>query len=145
MLTAGRLIGAMCFAILGAYIAFATVPLFEEGRAPGFWYALCMLAGAWAGWAIVGSRSGKGYSSSVGVSLTGVVAGFWILFILSGYDMIQKSMRRSYDGPVEAVINVFEILGEYALQFATVDVVTVLVVGALAAGMFTEFFARRYP
>lgn len=146
MLTAGRLIGAGCFAVLGAYIAYNTGPLFEEGQRPSFWYALCMLAGAWAGWAIVGSRSGKGYSASVGVSLTGVVAqSFWILFILSGYEMIGKSMRRSYDGPVEAVINVFEMLGEYLLQFATVDVLTILVVGALAAGMFTEFFARRYP
>ena len=146
MLTAGRLIGAGCFAILGACIAYTTSPLFEEGQQPSFWYALCIFAGAWAGWVVVGGRSGNGYASSVGVSLTGVVAqSFWILFILSGYEMIGKSMRRSYDGPIEAVVNVFEILGLYLLRFATVDLITLLVVGALAAGLFTEFFARRYP
>lgn len=146
MPTAGRLIGALTFAVLGAYLAFETVPLFEEGKSPGFWYPLCMLAGVWAGWTIVGRRAGQGYSSSVGLSLTGVAAqSFWVLFLLSGYEMIGKSMRRSYDGPVEAVINVFEIGGEYAIRFATIEVITVLIAGALMAGMFTEFFARRYP
>ena len=146
MPTAGRLIGALSFAMLGAYLAFVTGPLFEEGKTPGYWFPLCIVAGVWAGWTIVGRSSGNGYSSSVGLSLTGVVAqAFWALFIHAGIEMIGKSMRRSYDGPVEAVINVFEIAGGYAMRFATMDVLTTMVVGALAAGMFTEFFARRYP
>lgn len=146
MPTAGRLIGAFAFAIVAAYLAYVTTPLFEEGRRPSFWYPLCICVGLWAGWAIVGRRSGHGYSASVGLSMTGIAAlAFWILFIYSSYDMIGKSMRKAYDGPVEAVVNVFELLAKYGLQFMTLDVITALVVGGFIAGMFTEFFARRYP
>jgi hypothetical protein len=59
--------------------------------------------------------------------------------------MIRKSMRRAYDGPVEAVINIFEIGGTYAIQFATFEVIATLIVGGVVAGLFTEFFARIYP
>ncbi len=146
MPTAGRLIGALCFAILGLLIAILTVPLFEEGKSPGFWFPLCFLAGVWAGWVVVGPKTGGGFSASVGISLTGVaIQVFWILFLMSGYDMIRKSMRRAYDGPVEAVINIFEIGGTYAIQFATFEVIATVLVGGVVAGLFTEFFSRIYP
>lgn len=146
MPTAGRLIGALSFAVLGAYLAFITAPLFEEGKTPAFWYPLSILAGLWAGWTIVGRRAGNGYSASVGLSLTGAASqAFWVLFIMSGYDMVKKSTRFAYDGPVEAVVNVFELGAEYALRFATSEVLLALIVGGVIAGLFTEFFARRYP
>lgn len=146
MPTAGRLIGAICFAILGGYIAFTTSPLFRSGSGPDFWYPLCIAAGIWAGWFVVGPRSGKGYASSVGLSLTGVFSqSFWILLILSSYQMITKSLRNAYEDPVDAIVNVFELLGEHALRFATLDVMIVLLVGAVISGVFTEFYARRLP
>lgn len=146
MPTAGRLIAGLCFAILGFVIAIMTVPLWEEGRSPQYWFPLCVLAGIWSGWTLVGPKTGRGFGSSVGLSLTAVASqAFWILFMISGYDMIRKAMRKSYDGPVDAVINIFEIGGKYALQFATVDVIIALVAGGIISGLFTEFFARLYP
>jgi len=145
MLTASRLIGALAFAVFGTYLAFITVKYFDEGAAPSYWIGLAAFAGFWAGWSVVGPRTGRGYSSSVGVSLTGVVAlGFWVIFLHSVYEMVQKSMRRAYEGPADALVGVLEIGGEYALRFANLEVLATLVAGGLIAGMFTEFFARRY-
>lgn len=146
MPTGGRLIGAICFGFLGAYIAYIAGPLFEDGRQPNYWFPLCGLAGIWSGWVVVGKRAGRGYSSGVGNGLTGAAAMiFWILFLMSFADMISKSLRRSYDDPVEALVNVFEIASEYAVRFATADVIIALLVGGVVGGLVTEFFGRRFP
>lgn len=146
MPTAGRLTSALALAILGGYIAYLTVPLFDEGSVPSFWFPLSIGAGIWAGWVVMGKRAGRGYSAAVGNGFTGVAAMvFWILFLLCGFEMLRKSMRRSYDGPIEAVIDVFALMSDYALQFFTADVIVALVVGAIAAAFFSEFYAKRFP
>ncbi len=146
MPTAGRLTAAFALAILGAYLAYLTAPLFDEGGLPGFWWPLCILAGVWAGWVVMGKRAGRGYSAAVGNGFTGVAAqAFWILFLTASADMLQKSMRRSYDGPIEAVIDVFQLMWEYIQDLGTQDVGVALVVGAIAAAFFSEFYAKRFP
>ncbi len=146
MPTAGRLTAALALAILGAYIAYLTVPLFDEGGVPSFWWPLCIAAGAWSGWVVMGKRAGRGYSAAVGNGFTGVAAlVFWVLFLTAGAAMLEKSMRRSYDGPMEAVIDVFQLMWEFVQQFATQDVGVALVVGAIASAFFSEFYAKRFP
>lgn len=145
MPTAARLTSAMALAVLGAYFAYITVPRFTEGSLPGFWYPLCIAAGVWAGWVVMGKRMGNGYSAAVGNGFTGVFAQvFWIFFILAFVDMLQKSMRRSYDGPVEALIDGAQIALEYGGELFSVDLVIALVVGAIAAAFFSEFYAQRF-
>jgi len=146
MPTAGRLVAAITLAILGGYTAFLIFPNFDEGSVPSYLYPLCVGAGIWAGWVVIGKRAGNGYSSGIGNGITGTLAMvFWILFLMSFADMISKSMRRSYDGPVEAVVNVFEIMLEYAQELYTYELVLVLAGGAIVVGLITEFFAKRYP
>ena len=146
MPTTGRLTAAIALAALGFYIAYLAVPEFEEGRVPGYWYPLCIGLGAICGWIVIGSRSNRGYSAAVGNGLTGMAAlVFWIVFIVSFMDMIQKSLRRSYDGPVEAVIGVFQLSLELAMDLYTNDIGIALVVGGIAAGLFSEFWAKRFP
>ncbi len=146
MPTAGRLTAALALAVLGAYLAYLTSPLFKEGSLPSYWWPLCILCGVWAGWVVMGKRAGRGYSAAVGNGFTGMAAMvFWILFLLSGVDMLRKSMRRSYDGPVEAVIDVFQITVENAQTFATQPVIVALIVGAIGAAFFSEFYAKRFP
>ena len=146
MPTAGRLFAAIAFAVIGAYFAFRIAPLFDEGQEPGFWYPLCVLAGVWSGWVVVGKRAGSGYSAAIGNGLTGIVAQFfWIIFLVSFFDMIQKSMRRSYDGPVEAIVNVFQLGMDYVLEMGSIELgLTALAAGAVG-GLFAEFFALRMP
>ena len=146
MPTAGRLTAALALAVLGAYLAYISLPRFDEGAVPGFWWPLCILTGVWAGWVVMGKRAGRGYSAAVGNGFTGMAAMvFWILFLMASAEMLRKSMRRSYDGPVEAVIDVFQLTLANAQQFASAEVGTALVVGAIGAAFFSEFYAQRFP
>ena len=146
MPTAGRLIGAICFAALGAYLGLLALPYFEDGQVPSYWFPLCAGAGLWSGWVVVGKRAGLGYSSGIGNGLTGVATTiFWILFAISSADMIKKSFRKSYDDPLEAIVNIFELGLEHAIRLGQSEVVVTALVGGVVAGLITEFFARRYP
>jgi len=146
MPTAGRLAAAVAFAAIGAYIAMLFGPLFQEGKEPSWWWPLCIGAGVWSGWVVVGKRAGRGYSSGIGNGLTGIAAhAFWIVFALSFADMIRRALRRSFDGPVEAIVGVFEIMGEYGQQFADVRAIGIVIICGAAGGLFTEFFAKRFP
>ncbi len=145
MPTAGRLAGAVAFAVFGWYLATTSTQYFDEGRAPGFWIPLAVVAGIYAGWVVVGKRTGQGYGSGISNGITGTATLlFWMVFGLSFGDMISKSMRRSYDGPVEALVDVFTIMTGYGVQFAHVELGIIIAVGAVAAGLFSEFFGKRY-
>ena len=145
MPTAGRLAGALAFAVLGAYLAQLTMPLFKEGRIPSYWLPLTIGAGLWAGWVVVGSRAGRGSRPAIGNGLTGAFAQvFWILFVISGVDMVKKSLRKSYDNPLEALVNVFELGAEHAIALGSSEVLVTIVVGGIIGGLFTEFFAKRF-
>jgi len=145
MPTTGRLVGAICFAALGLYLGYLAQPFFEEGRIPTYWWPLCGLAGAWSGWVVVGKRAGRGYSPAIGNGLTGTATLiFWILFIMSFVDMIEKSFRRSYDDPLEALVDVFQLGIEHAVRLGQMDVIVTALVGGVLAGIVTEFFGRRF-
>ncbi|MBS1303502.1 TrgA family protein [Loktanella sp. SALINAS62] len=145
MPTAGNLTGAILYAILGGVVAYLTLPLFVEGDAPDFWYPLCIVSGLICGWSVMGNRVGQGYSVAVGTAVTAAGAlAFWALLLTSITRMIQKSMRGQYDGPTDAVIATFGIMGDYALLFATPVIIGTLVAGGLIAGLVTEAVGRRY-
>jgi hypothetical protein len=145
MPTAGRLAGGIAFAVFGWFLATAIIPYFDEGRAHGFWVPMSTAVGFLCGWIIVGKRTGLGYRSGVGNGITGAVAVvFWMLFLLSFYDMLQKSFRKSYDGPMEGLVDVVTLLTEYVVQLAQVDLGIIVVGGGIAAGLFAEFFGKRF-
>jgi hypothetical protein len=144
MPTAGRLVGAITFALLGAYLAYLTAPLFKEGRIPSYWWPLTIGAGLWAGWVVVGARVGRGYRAAMGNGITGIAAQiFWILFVLSAVDMIKKSLRKSYDNPLEAVVNVFELGAEHAVVLGTKEVIVFAIAAAIVSAVLAEYFSRR--
>lgn len=146
MPTAGRLTAAIAFAVIGAYVAFLISPLFEQDKEPSWWIPLCVLAGIWSGWVVVGSRAGRGYSSGIGNGITGIAAFiFWVLFLMSFADMIKRSLRKTYEGPVEAVVNVFELMSEYMFAFWSPTLIGIIVLCGVGGGLFSEFFAKRFP
>ena len=146
MPTAGRLSAAICFALLGVGFAYLATPFFSEARAPWFWYPLNGVVGIIVGWKVVGSRVGRGMAAGLGNGITGTVALlFWVLFFMSFAEMIRKSMRKAYDDPLEAVVGVFEIMGEYVIQFADVQLGIFLAVGSLVVGFIVEFIGSRLP
>lgn len=145
MPTTARLVGAITLAALAWYVSTLIVPLLPEGRDIGFFVEINTVIGLMCGWTVMGSRAGEGISNAIGFGLTGAAAlMFWGLFLHSSGEMIRKSLRKNYDGPMEAVVSVFEMMVEFGQMIATPQVFITVLVGGVVAGLITEFFGSRY-
>lgn len=146
MPTAGRLAGALAYAIYGWYVGAALVPFFPEANPPDFLFPLTIGLGVVCGWVVVGSRSGKGYYSAIGHGLTGAFAfTFWLLFLLAFHTMIRKALRRFYDGPMDAVVGIFGQMIDMGQDFAQPNLIASLAIGGVIGAWVAEYYAQRYP
>lgn len=145
MPTAASLFAAIFFAILGWFTADLIKPLLPEGTAVGLFSPVSAGFGLLVGWVFVGRRINAAHSGGFGIGLTGsVLLIFWVSLAFSGYEMLRFSMRKRYDGPVEALQDMFRILVEYLWLAATPSVIGALVVGGLVGGWLTERVANRW-
>lgn len=146
MPTASKLAAALLFAVLGWITADLVKPLLEEGTPVGLFSPVAAGFGLLVGWVFVGRRIGSGQGGSVGIGLTGsVLLVFWVVLTFSGYEMTIRSMRLSYDGPIEALQGMFEQAVEYLWMAAVPNVIGALVIGGIVAGWLTGAVARRWP
>lgn len=146
MPTAGRLAGALAFLIYGWYVGGLLGPFFPEGKPPGFLIPLCIFIGIICGWKVVGSRAKRGYQAAIGNGLTGAFAfSFWVIFIVSFNQMIQKALRRLYDGPMEGIVDIFALMVDLSRMLLDVNLIVTIFVGGIIGGLITEYFAKRYP
>lgn len=146
MPTAGRLAGAIAFAIYGWYIGTLVIAFYPEGFAPTFLVPMCIVLGVICGWKIVGSRAGRGYYAATGHGLTGVAAfAFWVLFLLSFHEMIRKALRRLYGGPMDAVVDTFALMAERAREYLDVNLILSVAIGGVICAWIAEYYAKRYP
>jgi len=101
--------------------------------------------GVVCGWIIMGKRAGRGWTAGINNGLTGVASlVFWGLFIQGAYEMVQQAMRNRFGGPFEAVLAIFELGVEFAKQLWAPEILLTLIIGAVVAGLLTEFAARRW-
>lgn len=146
MPTAGRLAAAITFFIYGWYIAITATPFFAEGVAPRYLIPLSIVIAVIVGWKVVGSRLGGGYIAALAHGLTGAFAySFWMVFLLAFEDMIGRSMRRSYGGPMEAIVDIFSLMLELAQRMLDFNLIVSIIVGGVICAIVAEFFAKRYP
>jgi hypothetical protein len=146
MPTMGRLIGAVLFTPLGFYLATLAIPLFPDGTDPPYLTYIAAGAGLFAGWVVAGSRAPAGYSGAIGYGLTaGAALAFWALFLSSFTEMILRSLDKRYQGPMEAVVSVFQLSMDYALVMGTSVIITTWLAGSIIGGMIVEWFAQRFP
>lgn len=145
MPTAGRLAGAVIFALFGWYLSGIAAPFFPEARAPSFFLPLCAGIGLFIGWVVCGSRAGFGYRSALsnGLTSTGAFA-FCVLGALSFNAMINNALRNRYDGPMDAAVGMFEQMLEVGLQFFDIPFLTTLVVGGIVCALITEYFGKNF-
>jgi hypothetical protein len=145
MPTAAKLVAALFFAALGYVTISLYIAHLPVGSTLRVLYQSSSGIGLLCGWFISGPRAGRGYADAVG---TGVRSAFTtlvgVLLLHSLLQMLDQSMKRRFDGPMEAVMAVFEYLIGYGATALSVDVVGVIVVGGIMGGLLTEFVGRRW-
>ncbi len=145
MPTAAKLAAAALFAILGWIVANAHVPALGEGVDAGLFREGVALIGVIVGWRVMGPVAGKGYGAAIGSGMkTALVLAFFGLLVFSIYEMIQLSMKMRYDGPMDAVLDVFRLMLDQAQKMLTPTVIGSLFIGGAIAGLLTENASRRW-
>ena len=145
MSTMGRLVGAILFAGLAWYTSLLIIPLFPVGTNLGLFQEVNTFFGLIAGWTVAGPRAGLGYVAALSYGLTALVAMVVMaLFSNSSVVMVEQSLRKRYDGPGEAVTDVFQMFVDHAIMMATPEIIGTLLIGGIVGGLVTEFFGRRF-
>ena len=145
MPTMGRLVGAILFAGLAWYTSLLIIPLFPVGTNLGSFQEVNTFFGLIAGWTVAGPRAGLGYVAAFSYGLTALVAMVVMALLFnSSVVRVEQSLRKRYDGPGEAVTDVFQMFVDHAIMMATPEIICTLLIGGIVGGLVTEFFGRRF-
>lgn len=143
MPTAAKAIAALCLAILGYVSSELVKTLLPEILNWGYFSEFNAGLGLIVGWVVVGRRAGRGTKDAIANGLTGVASLiFWSLFINAANEMFQLSMKRRFDGPVEAFAAIFEIGIEYGQTLLNPMMIVTFLIGAVVTGYLSESAAR---
>jgi hypothetical protein len=145
MPTGAKLMAALAFAVVGLVIASYYVPLMPEAAAVGPFREFSAAIGAIVGWRVMGPSVGKGYLEAAASGMkTVVVLVFFALLALGIYEMLQESVKMRYDGPMDAIVDVFARMAERAPPLITFNVLVAMVLGGIIGGMLAENASRRW-
>lgn len=146
MPTAAKLVSAILFALLGVFVA----DLYAQGITTGA-RTTWLREGAAAislicGWRVMGVLVGRGMSAAVGSGIrTVLTAVFFTLLTFAIYEMVVISTKGRYDGPMEAVLAVFDIIVTLGRGLLTPEIIGTLLVGGALGGVAAEATSRRWP
>jgi hypothetical protein len=116
-----------------------------EGSQIGLFREITAGIGFAVGWFVMGGLVGPGYAEAAASGVrTSVTLVFFALLGFSVLQMVKKSYKMLYDGPMEAVLGVFEIMLDYGRMMLQPDVLGVLAVGGILGGMVAEWAGRRW-
>lgn len=145
MPTAAKLVSSVLFAILAWVAARALIPHLPDGMSGGMLAEVMAAIGFLSGWLVMGGLVGKGYGPAITFGVQTVVTlVFFGLLLFAFYEMIIRSTRLRYDGPVDAIQGMMELMWEYAGWLLQVDVLGILGVGAVVGGLVAEWVGRRW-
>jgi hypothetical protein len=145
MPTGAKAMAALAFAVVGLVIASTYVPLMPEAAAVGPFREVTAVIGAIVGWRVMGNAVGKGYFEAAAQGLkTVIVLVFFALLALGIYEMLQESVRMRYDGPLDAIVDVFARMVERTPPLATLNVMLAMIAGGVIGGMLAENASRRW-
>lgn len=145
MPTAAKFVAALIFAAVGYLAAQAYIPTLPEGTQTRGFREICAFIGLLCGWMVMGRRVGKPLSEAVGSGiLTSVIITFWAVLAFSVYEMIMLSIKQRYDGPMDAVLGVFELMLEYASSLPTQAILGTLLIGGVIGGVMSELAGRMW-
>jgi hypothetical protein len=145
MPTGAKAMAAFSFAIAGWIVANTYVPNMPEAGQVGLFREFTAFIGAIVGWRVMGNSVGKGYASAVGSGWkTMIVLIFFALLLFGIYEMLQLSVRMRYDGPTEAILDVFQRMLDRSIPLMNVSVVAAILIAGGVAGILSENASRRW-
>jgi hypothetical protein len=144
MPTAAKLVSAVVFAALAYLVADLYVPGMAGNPVVGFLREGCALIGLLCGWMVMGRLVGRGMQAAAGSGFrTSATILFWCLLSFSVLEMVKQSTKKIYDGPMEAVLAIFDIMVKYGKFALTPEVLGTLAVGGMLGGVLAEWVSRR--
>lgn len=145
MPTASKLVAAVAYALLGFLAAQTFVKYLPDGTPLGYFREITAAIGFIVGWLVMGKLTRKGYREAINSGLvTAMLLVFWALLAFSLYFMLRKSMRMMYDGPMEAVLGVFQLMFDYGKMLLVPDMLGVILMGGIVAGLVCEWAGKRW-
>ena len=145
MPTAAKLAAAILFGALAWWVSQMIKPLFPEGTDLGRFAEYNAALGAVIGWRVAGARARTSWPNAVAYGLTAAVGTVAMgLFVYSLLRMLSQSVRKVYEGPMEALVDVVRIMLENVQFIANGEVLTILLAGGVLGGLVTEWVARNY-
>jgi len=145
MPTAAKLVAAFIFAVCGYLVSEMVRAELPEGQKLAWLVQVCVGIPLIVGWRIMGKLVGNNYGVSMNNGLYAiVVATVAVIFTFAVAQMVKLSRRLQYDGPMEALVDVFAIMLEYGALLLNPVIVMVLVGGGFLAGLSAEWAHRRF-
>ena len=98
------------------------------------------------GWRIAGARSGgQSYADAAATGVLTVTLSVLVLLLTFGLlEMLRLTQRMIYKGPMEAIIGIFEQALKFAPLLVKTDLLLVMGVGGILAGLACEAAGRRW-
>lgn len=145
MPTAARLFAALAFALVGFFTAEVFKPHMPQGTQFGAFSEISALIGLVSGWRVLGPETGRGMIQSANSGLkAGLVMLLLGLLIFSTEEMIVLAFRRTYHGPMEAIVGIIKLAVGYIQLLFAPDVLAVVLLGSILSGCLSEWAGRRW-
>ncbi len=145
MPTAAKIVGAVCFAIFGYFAALSVIPVLPEGTQLGRMREICAFIGLLNGWFVMGRLTGGGVRAGIGSGMrTAITIVIWALMFFAIYEMIKRSTKLRYDGPMEAVTAAFGLMLDYGRLLLTPEIIATVLIGGAIGGAITEWAGKRW-
>ncbi len=145
MPTAAKLFAAFAFMALGFFAAEIVKGHLPPGTQFGAFTPITALIGLVCGWRVMGPAAGRGSVQAFGSGVrASVVMVFGGLLVFGIERMLVNAFRRTYDGPMDALVDVVSIGIEYSRTLFAWDILAVLLIGGGLAGLLTEWAWRRW-
>jgi hypothetical protein len=146
MPTAAKLVSAALFAALGFFVADLYAQGITTGERTTWLHEVAAAVSLICGWRVMGVLVGKGNSAAIGSGIrTSLTAVFFTLLGFAIYEMVLTSTKGRYDGPMDAVLAVFEIIVELGQGLLTPEIIGTLLIGGALGGIAAEATSRRWP
>ncbi|KEO61225.1 hypothetical protein DT23_09990 [Thioclava indica] len=144
--TMAKFFAAISLAGTGFFTANEIIPALPQGvEGASILPLVASSFGLLLGWRVVGLHPGRPWMSAISDGLRGALYMMaWSYAFLGAAQMLKLALRMRYDDAVEALVDIIGQGAAIAQASFSVDVLIVLICGAVLAGGASEWAYRKY-